>query len=206
MSSKSFTLLADGSSDRVLVSILGWMLAQKHPDHLWTGIRAELDRLPRPPADLAGRIQATIEYFPGDVIFVHRDAERESRDIRLREISDSIATTALAGGKWVPVIPVRMTEAWLLISEKAIREASGNPDGRVNLRLPPIREIEGIPDPKHLLRQLLLEAAEVTGRRRKKFHFPERRASIPDFIDDWSELLKLPSASKLYEDVARLPL
>lgn len=143
MSSKSFTLLADGSSDRVLVSILGWMLAQKHPDHLWTGIRAELDRLPRPPKDLAGRIQATIEYFPGDVIFVHRDGERESPDVRLLEIAESIAMTELAGGKWVPVIPVRMTEAWLLISEKAIREASGNPYGRVNLRLPSSRDIEG---------------------------------------------------------------
>jgi len=206
MSSKSFTLLADGSSDRVLVSILGWMLAQKHPRHLWTGNRAELDRLPRPPKDLAGRIKATIEYFPGDVIFVHRDAEKESPEMRLREIAESIAKTALAVGNWVPVIPVRMTEAWLLISEKAIREASGNPDGRVNLRLPTMRDIEGIPDPKQLLQELLVEAAEVTGRRRKKFHFPERRASIPDFIDDWSELLQLPSALMLYEDIAKLHL
>lgn len=206
MSSKSFTLLADGSSDRVLVSILGWMLAQKHPDHLWTGIRAELDRLPLPPADLAGRIQATIEYFPGDVIFVHRDAERESHQTRLQEISESIARTALGTGKWVPVIPVRMTEAWLLISEKAIREASGNPYGRVNLNLPHLRDIERLPDPKQMLQELLLEAAEVTGRRRKKFHFPERRASIPDFIEDWSDLLKLTSASQLYQDIAEIRL
>lgn len=36
----------------------------------------------------------------------------------------------------IPVIPVRMTEAWLLGHELSIRSAAGNPNGSENLELP----------------------------------------------------------------------
>lgn len=51
----------------------------------------------------------------------------------------------------VCVIPVRMTEAWLLFDEAAIRQAAGNRLGRAPLALPPLDEVEQEPDPKSLL-------------------------------------------------------
>jgi hypothetical protein len=104
----------------------------------------------------------------------------------------------------VPVIPVRMTEAWLLVSEKALRGASGNPNGRNPLQLPALQDLEKIPDPKMVLQALLTEASGLSGRRRKKFNFSAQRARIPDFLDDWETLLSLPSARRLYEEIASL--
>jgi hypothetical protein len=51
-----------------------------------------------------------------------------------------------------------MTEAWLLIDERPIRLAAGNPNGTQNLDLPDIRTLEDIPNPKHVLRGALLAA------------------------------------------------
>jgi hypothetical protein len=39
----------------------------------------------------------------------------------------------------IPVVPVRMTEAWLLADEFAIRSAPGNPNGTQSLDLPDLR-------------------------------------------------------------------
>jgi hypothetical protein len=43
---------------------------------------ADLGRLPRPPAALQNRILAAIDLFPCDLLFVHRDAEREDPEHR----------------------------------------------------------------------------------------------------------------------------
>ena len=47
----------------------------------------------------------------------------------------------------VLVIPVRMTEAWLLIDELALRRAAGNPNGRNPLDLPALKDLEALPEP-----------------------------------------------------------
>ncbi|MFA7344477.1 MAG: hypothetical protein WC003_09245 [Terrimicrobiaceae bacterium] len=54
------------------------------------------------------------------------------------------------------------------------------------------------------MKELLIAASEWKGRRRKKFHFPEHRARVPDFIENWSMLLQVPSAARVYEDIAAL--
>ncbi len=36
----------------------------------------------------------------------------------------------------VPIVPVTMTEAWLLFDERAIRRAADNPAGENSLQLP----------------------------------------------------------------------
>lgn len=200
-----FTLLAEGSSDRVLIPILRWMLLHHHGSFDWIGQFAELHELPRPPKGLSERISVTNEYFPSDILFIHRDADRESVEKRREEISSAFAETdGLEDLVWTPVIPVRMTEAWLLISETALRSAVGNLHGKVSLSIPPIGKLEGVPNPKAVLEQHLIIASELTGRRRKKFHFPEHRARIPDFIDDWKQLLEVPSARRLFEEIGTL--
>lgn len=205
MSTRQFTLLSDGTSDRVLVPILQWMLMQHHPRCDWIGQCAELQGLRNPPKSLSDRIKAAHEFFPSDLLFVHRDAERESPKSRREEIESAVATdSAISDLAWTPVIPVRMTEAWLLISEEAIRSAAGNPNGRIALSLPAISSLERVPDPKATLESLLVTACELSGRRKKKFRFPVHRARVPNFVHDWTPLLVLPSAKAVFDEIEAL--
>lgn len=205
MSMLRFTLLAEGSSDRALVPILRWMLGQHHGSYEWMGQTANRQELPRPPQGLADRILAAADFFPADVLFVHRDADRESPDCRREEVDHAVRSLSPSGRpRTVPVVPVRMTEAWLLISETAIRHAAGNPHGRVPLTLPPRHRLESLPDPKTVLENQLVTASELQGRRKKKFHFSTHRARVPDYIDDWADLLELPSARRLYDEIGNL--
>lgn len=104
------------------------------------------------------------------------------------------------------VVPVRMTEAWLLIDEAAIRRAAGNPNGRVELTLPSLRTLENLPDPKQTLNELLRTACELRGRRLAQFRRDEaaRRVRVADLVDDFSPLLHLPAFQRLQEETYSL--
>jgi len=200
-----FTLVAEGTSDRVLIPILRWMLLRHHLNFEWMGQFADLHELPKPPRTLPQKIATASELFPADVIFIHRDSDREAPSNRRKEIADAIGSLSTSPARhWVPVIPVRMTEAWLLVSESALRGASGNPNGRDPLQLPAWQDLEKIPDPKIILQTLLVEASGLSGRRRKKFNFSAQRARIPDFLEAWETLLRLPSAKRLDDEIAAL--
>jgi Domain of unknown function (DUF4276) len=205
MNIRRFTLLAEGSSDRVLLPIIRWMLSQHHAAYEWSEQLANLSALPVAPRSLSDRISASINYFPSDILFVHRDSDNASVESRVEEIRTAFANNEDSLDViCIPIIPVRMTEAWLLISEPALRASVDNRNSRVALNLPSINNIEVIANPKQLLEEKLLMASELTGRRRKKFHFPAHRARIPDSIDNWNRLLELPSARRLYNAIGQL--
>lgn len=205
MTTLRFTLVAEGTSDRVLIPILRWMLLRHHSGFEWMGQLAELHELANPPRTLSQKIVIASHLFPADVIFIHRDADRASPLERRQEIASAMqALPEPSALCWLPVVPVRMTEAWLLVSETALRGASGNPNGRNPLRLPLMRDLETIPDPKEVLRDLLVEASGLSGRRRKQMNFPALRARVPDFLDSWEHLLRLPSAKQLNSEIERL--
>ncbi len=127
----SYTLLGDGSSDRLLEHVIDWALHQRNVNieqRQW----ADFSRLRQRPSGLDERIRSALELYPCDVLFIHRDAERDSHGVRLTEIQRALPE---AGLPHVPIIPVRMTEAWFLHDEDAIRSASGNPRGTVSLHL-----------------------------------------------------------------------
>jgi hypothetical protein len=115
----------------------------------------------------------------------------------LQEIEN--ATRIVDSVAVVPLITVRMMESWLLISESAIRTASGNPQGRKPLEIPKISSLEGIADPKSLLFKLLRDASELKGRRLKKFSETEARKIIAVEIEDFSPLLRLRAFQALKE-------
>ena len=102
-----------------------------------------------------------------DVLFVHRDANSAGADARFQEIARAVEVAGVAV-PWVSVVPVRMTEAWLLLDEAAIRKAVGRPNGRAPLDLPTPREAERRADPKQILADAFLAASEATGRREKR--------------------------------------
>jgi len=100
----------------------------------------------------------------------------------------------------VHVIPLKMTEAWLLTNESVIRQAVGNPTGKSKLNLPKIRNIEGC-DAKFVLNEALVKASELGAHRRRKFNPEQFRHRVSDLTTDLSSLRKIPSFAKLESDL-----
>jgi len=199
MNELHYTLLSDGPTDKALMPILKWLLQRRLVNVPIQPHWADLRRLRRPPRELHEKIQKSVEVYPCDLLFVHRDAETASLGDRLTEISNAIAkagtTTALP--LFIGVVPVRMTEAWLLFDTNAIREAAGNPNGTVHIDLPAIGTLEDLPNPKSRLHALMLEAAGLVSRRKRRFDVNSAVQLIPEYIEDFSPLRALPAFSSL---------
>lgn len=201
-----YTLLTDGSSDRALERIIDWVLEGLMSGNGRTdGIKpewADFSSWRNPPRGLGEKVERAVESFPCDLLFIHRDAERESLDERLKEIEQALDGRQLRGASPVKVIPVRMMEAWLLIDESAIRRAAGNPSSRVDLDLPKLNAIERAADPKHSLHRALRSAYECTGRRRDRFNVDKAVHRVAELIQDFRPLRQLP-AFKAFEASTR---
>ena len=196
-----YTLLSDGSSDRALLPILSWVLEQQIRcpiQETW----ADLRHLPNPPKKLSDRIRRSLELYPCDLLFIHRDAEREPLQKRRAEISQSLEEAGQLGAiPAICVIPVRMMEAWLLIDDNALRRAAGNPRGRQVLNLPPGDTLEQVPDPKSLLYDLLRQASGLSGRKKKRFRVTENVQRVPAFIRDFTPLRSLSAFVELENSI-----
>ncbi len=199
-----YTLIADGPSDRALLPILTWVLRQKGDVKRVQPEWADLRRLPQPPKSLHERILSAIDLFPSDLLFVHRDAEREEPETRYGEIRDALQEAAKRGFQLptVCVVPIRMTEAWLLFDEPAIRLAAGNPNGKNPLKIPDLSVVEQIPDPKNILFEILRKASGLRGRRLKGFNTAECRIRITELISDFSPLRQLSAFQRLENDIS----
>ena len=171
--------LCDGSSDAALVSHIARLLilnGQADPlGNSWPGSKPLSDKIRE-------GLRHTGEC---DLLLVHRDAEgsRETGSAgpekRYEEIEEAIRECGFSG-LWVGIVPVRMTESWLLLDESAIRRIAGRPRSNTPLDLPPQRQIEREPDPKTRLEEALLAAGETSGRKRKRFSrdFPQMRRQL----------------------------
>ena len=206
MRTPRFTLVTDGPTDGVmLIPILEWLLRGQCPG---ISIKIEYaDHLRRRvvPKGLDRKIAFALANYPCECLFVHRDAEKEPPDNRREEVRQALDNLAGAQPEaYICVVPVRMSEAWLLLEERAIRLASGNPNGKVPLDVPRRSDVESLPDPKAKLYELLTTASELTGRRRKAFDPKSQARRVADLIDDFSQLRGLPAFQALEEDVERL--
>lgn len=198
-----YTLVPDGPSDRSLLPVINWLLTSEQVHHVPQ--LADLRALPNPPASLGDRIATALVRFPCDLLFVHRDAEREPADRRIGEIRRAVGDRLAP--RWIPIVPVRMTETWLLIDESAIRTAADNREGRTPLDLPTPRRLESVAEPKTRLRTALLQAADTAGRRRKRFErdIGRRVLRVAELIEDFSPLRQL-SAFQAFERATRSAL
>jgi hypothetical protein len=205
-----YTLISDGSSDRALIPLLTWSLRQcgflgaVQPEF------ADLRILKKKPQGLPERLRASIDLYPCDLLFVHRDCETESVEKRQAEI-DEAANEAFKKGnrpEYIRVVPRRMTEAWLLIDEVSIRKAAGNPASKVQLGMPRPQKIEDIADPKACLYDLLRTASEASGRRLHGLKVHRLVHRVAELITDFSPLEYLPAYTEflaaLSEFVERL--
>lgn len=152
---------------------------------------------------LVGKLQAGLRLVPGcALVLIHRDADAAGYPARLDEIRRAVqqACPLLAH---VPIVPVTMTEAWLLVDEKAIRSVAGRPRGTAPLGLPKPSAAEGVRDPKGLLRDVLARASEHSGRRLKDFHsdFGHHRRELIERIDRDGPVQLLPSWQRFVSDI-----
>lgn len=199
-----YTLLADGTSDRALIPHLTWLLQQRLPLYAMQAEMAELWTLPpsKRPKGLAARIRKTLELYRCDLLFIHRDAEREARQVRVEEVQNALAEAAqVITPPAICVIPVRMQEAWLLFDEKAIRYAAENPNGKTPLSLPLLSAIESRPDPKQDLHEALRTASGLRSHRLHNFSESKASRRVSEYTDDFSPLRALPAFRALESDI-----
>src|SRR4030042_195645 len=106
-----YTLVTDGSSDALLMPILTWLLIYLGVARLIDSQWAELRTIRRNrPRTLSDKIRCAMDLYPCDLLFIHRDAERESREKRACEINHAVneIINSLQVPPRVCVIPVRM--------------------------------------------------------------------------------------------------
>jgi hypothetical protein len=205
MNELRFTLVGDGGSDKALIPVITWLLRGQKVTCAIQPEWADLWSLPRRPRGLTERIRLGLELYPCDLLCVHRDAETQSRETRVAEILKAVQSARLTESTpAVCIVPVRMTEAWLLLDEAALRRASDNPSGRQPLDLPRISQIETLPDPKRRLHELLREASGLHGRRRSKLSVANRTARVADLVDDFSPLRGLSAFRALEEEIRQI--
>lgn len=186
--------LGEGSSDSGITTHIKRIATENQFDIVITD--PLVDQLPRPPKKtIAGRLRA-IRDIGGvyDLVVIHRDADGDGRDARLAEIERAVREV-MPGVTHAPVIPIRMTEAWLLIDEREIRLVAGNPNGRMALGLPKASKVESLPDPKAVLAEKLCLATGFNGRKLAKFkqRFPQHRRQLLERIDPNGPIADVPS-------------
>jgi hypothetical protein len=186
------TLVCDGSSDRALIPIVEWSLWQLGVRADLETVRAEFNGVKPRPAGLTERIDKAVELFPCDILFIHRDSEGAPVNSRLSEIAAATADL-IEGPPYVCVVPVRMLESWLLLSESAIRSAAGNPMGNTTLSMPRLNQVEGLADPKEVIFGLLRGASGRRGRKLQGFDVEKARTLVSQYITDFTLLRRLPS-------------
>ena len=174
----------------MLVPIIEWTIHRLDPD---------VEILEPEFLKRSGSVQDFLRTYESDamIIFVHRDSENLPLEHRLREFDDVTRQDV------VPVVPVRMSEAWILFDGTAIARAAGSRAGEISA--PRIGEIESISDPKDRLDELLFHAAgSPTGRRGRNFRrsIAQRRVSVATHIADYGPLEVLPAFRRFQDTLA----
>lgn len=196
MSRVTFFLLCEGPSDEPLAGHIESLIAR-----LGLGVN-EVIGIPRSGGGSVDDKLRTLvdDGVPFDFVAIHRDSDDRDPLPRIAEVTAALERAGIPG---VPVVPVQMTEAWLLLDERAIREVVGRPTGREPLDLPAPCDVEKTRDPKEVLKAALLAAAGSRGRRRKRaraqwFHY---RRILLERLDIDGPVRDLPSWQRLVADL-----
>ena len=129
----SYVLVADGGTDRALVPIIEWAIHRLDP--VVEILEAEFRKR-------TGSVRDFLDGFQTGamIVFVHRDGENQAPADRLREF-DGVDRRDV-----VPIVPIRMTEAWLLVSAAAIARAADRPEAAITV--PAVQHLDTITNPK----------------------------------------------------------
>ena len=199
-----FLLVCEGSSDATLVQHIRRLLVeygQSDPE----GMSWAKGRL------LTDKIRSGLQYAGDcDLLLVHRDADASEEtpnagpQKRYDEINQSVSDSGYSGA-WVGMVPVRMTEAWLLLDEAEIRGVTGRLRGEESLRLPPPSQVENCPDPKLRLAEALAIASGASGRRLRRLQrdLPQVRYQLLENLPVGGLLKQVPSWVRIRDDLRK---
>ena len=201
MAEVKYTLVTEGPSDQALIPVIDWIFKAQRDDLAVNSEWANPDLLPSGTKGMAAKIRYGLEFFPCDVLFVHRDSDDEAPDKRRSEIEAAISSVKNLSQPSICVIPVRTMEAWFLFDEQAIRDYVGNPDGKAELNLPKLRNIENTTRPKDRLNEAFDAAKKLKGRRKKSYDNTDSLTGLARRIEDYAPLRALPAFQRLEEDI-----
>lgn len=201
-----YTLISDGSSDTTLMQIINWSLRDLYPKLPIVPQYADFNLLQKKPSqgDVQKRIGLASQLYPFDLCIYHRDAEKNERDIldmRTAEVLDKLDDKIRK--KVVCIIPIKMMESWLLTDEQAIKVAANNPNGHVQLNLPNIRRIEGLPNPKDMLHGLITTATENNKRRLKSFNVDRAVHLVAEYTSSFEKLRQLSAFNRFERELKK---
>ena len=197
-----FLLVCEGISDTALISHIGRLMIHYG---IYDPEGSSWDK----KGTLVQRIRDAITYYEScDLLLVHRDADasRETRSAgperRYAEIEGAVRASGFTG-PWVGIVPVRMTESWLLLDEAAIRRIAGKPTGNDPLDLPALRRVESEPEPKGRLEKALILASGLSGRRLSRFerNFSAHRQQLLENLPVCGPLEQVPSWVRFRDDL-----
>ncbi|SMC06822.1 protein of unknown function [Rubrobacter radiotolerans DSM 5868] len=171
----------------------------------------EADGITVPFTKLEGRIGHSIPEklaaalkYESDVnlLIVHRDSDSRDPEPRYEEIHRAVSEVSHSL-KYVPVVPIQETEAWLLLDEQAIRNIADNPRGTIQLNLPAANRVEDIPSPKEFLHRTILKASEQTGRRYRRIEqkISQKCGLMLDALDPEGPVKDVPSWRRMFVDL-----
>lgn len=198
-----FLFVGEGSSDLALVRPLEDLCILMGAAEVRSTAPDFRRRPLQPGHTVSDKLEAALGLDPEvNLVFVHRDADSLARGNRLEEIQQASDAVGCQH-PLVPVVPVRMTEAWALLDESAIRRAADNPNGSTPLDVPSPSQVESITDPKAHLESSLLKASEHTGRHRKRFKrsLGQRKFDLIERIDVEGPINQVPAWRRLCEDL-----
>lgn len=197
-----FALIGEGNTERHLVEHLKTLCVREGMDAVEGVWATDLLRYSGAGTGVAAKVSTLLAIDSEfDLLFIHRDTDEVTDEVRRREISGAMRDHG-AGKPFVPVIPIRETEAWLLIDEDAIRAVVGNPRGKEDLPLPKLSQIEHRADPKGILLEALRRAAKP-GRDRSTIRrdFPRLRRELLENLDLDGPIQQLTAWQNLLRDL-----
>ena len=193
----SYLFLSEGTSDQSIIPLINKIILNNYNVTINTIIPNFNSVRPR-PSGLTLKIKAVQKLYESiDFLVIHRDADSVGRDHRMNEIKSAIASVS-PSFDFVAMIPVRMTEAWLLVDQAAIIHAMERPTYNKKIIFPPIKKIEKLAYPKNLLLQIVQEIADLPKRRKNELNFPRIRKNIGEHISNYT-ILKILPAFALFE-------
>ncbi len=187
-------LVCDGTSDLCLLELITWLMDEHYPEIAFITVAAR-EVVPA-RGSLQTRLYKAAALHAPTMILCHRDAEGMALNQRVQEINTA---SAGVGVPIVPVVPVRMLEAWLLLDETAIRRAADNGQGTTPLNLPSVAQLESKADPKEILLDALKTASELSARRKRSFNQHRARSMVLAHMEDFSILRGL-DAFRAFEE------
>jgi hypothetical protein len=205
MNALKYTLIGDGSSDKALLPVINWLIDDLFPELPVAGTFADFGHLRNPPAkkDVKNQVLYAKHYYPFDILIYHRDAEESTEAIIAKRKQEVLAELdqVMAPDKMVCVVPVVMTEAWLLIEPEAIKKAAGNRNYAGALPLPSLQTLEQQKDPKFKLHELLRIARNTNKRDLAKFNVHQAVHYVAEYITDFTLLRQLRSFREFEHDL-----